>query len=428
MPDVVLPVLDERDALPWVLGRMPDGYAPIVVDNGSRDGSGALAAAAGRAGRGRAAARVRRRVLGRVGGGARRGGLLHGLRRVVRPARAAARRRPGRGRPRRPRARRALGGARRVAGARAGRQRARSRGSCAGAPAVPLRDLGPMRAARRDGAARARDRGPPVRLAAGDGAAARRRPGGGSTRSSSATRRAPGRSKVTGTLRGTVRAVRDMAGGARVSAALLVIAKEPVAGRVKTRLCPPCTPSQAARLARAALEDTLAACDRRRRRRAAGARARRPAGRVAPARLGGRRAARRRASPRGSRPRSRTPAGRRCWSGWTRRRSRPSCSRPGSRRSSGADAVFGPALDGGYWAIGLRRARRCGVRRRADEPRRTPARSSARGWRRSGCGRSTCRRCATWTTSPAARAVAAEAPGSRFAAELALVRPREAAA
>ncbi len=40
---------------------------------------------------------------------------------------------------------------------------------------------------------------------------------------------------------------------------LAVIAKAPVAGRVKTRLCPPCTPPQAAALARAALEDTLAA-------------------------------------------------------------------------------------------------------------------------------------------------------------------------
>jgi glycosyltransferase involved in cell wall biosynthesis len=47
MPDVVLPVLDERDALPWVLERMPAGYAPIVVDNGSTDGSGALAARLG---------------------------------------------------------------------------------------------------------------------------------------------------------------------------------------------------------------------------------------------------------------------------------------------------------------------------------------------------------------------------------------------
>jgi rSAM/selenodomain-associated transferase 1 len=41
--------------------------------------------------------------------------------------------------------------------------------------------------------------------------------------------------------------------------ALLVIAKEPVPGRVKTRLSPPCTPAQAASLARAALEDTLTA-------------------------------------------------------------------------------------------------------------------------------------------------------------------------
>ncbi len=39
--------------------------------------------------------------------------------------------------------------------------------------------------------------------------------------------------------------------------ALLVIAKEPIAGRAKTRMCPPCTPEQAARLAAAALGDTL---------------------------------------------------------------------------------------------------------------------------------------------------------------------------
>lgn len=41
--------------------------------------------------------------------------------------------------------------------------------------------------------------------------------------------------------------------------ALVVIAKAPVEGRVKTRLCPPCTPAQAAALAGAALADTLAA-------------------------------------------------------------------------------------------------------------------------------------------------------------------------
>ena len=44
MPDVVLPVLDEAAAIPGVLARMPSGYVPIVVDNGSTDGSGALAA------------------------------------------------------------------------------------------------------------------------------------------------------------------------------------------------------------------------------------------------------------------------------------------------------------------------------------------------------------------------------------------------
>ena len=40
---------------------------------------------------------------------------------------------------------------------------------------------------------------------------------------------------------------------------LIVNAKQPVPGRVKTRLTPPCTPAQAARLAAAAIEDTLAA-------------------------------------------------------------------------------------------------------------------------------------------------------------------------
>ena len=39
--------------------------------------------------------------------------------------------------------------------------------------------------------------------------------------------------------------------------ALLVIAKEPIPGRVKTRLTPPCTPAEAAELARAAILDTI---------------------------------------------------------------------------------------------------------------------------------------------------------------------------
>ena len=42
---------------------------------------------------------------------------------------------------------------------------------------------------------------------------------------------------------------------------LLVLAKRPVAGRVKTRLCPPLTGAQAARVAAAALTDTLHAVE-----------------------------------------------------------------------------------------------------------------------------------------------------------------------
>lgn len=45
--DVVLPCLNEAAALPWVLERMPPDYRAIVVDNGSTDGSGALAARLG---------------------------------------------------------------------------------------------------------------------------------------------------------------------------------------------------------------------------------------------------------------------------------------------------------------------------------------------------------------------------------------------
>ncbi len=47
MPDVILPVLDEVEAIEWVLTRMPSGYHPIVADNGSTDGSGRLARSLG---------------------------------------------------------------------------------------------------------------------------------------------------------------------------------------------------------------------------------------------------------------------------------------------------------------------------------------------------------------------------------------------
>ncbi|WP_104127502.1 glycosyltransferase family 2 protein [Cryobacterium sp. Y57] len=45
--DVVLPCLNEVQALPWILERMPVGYRAIVVDNGSTDGSAELARSLG---------------------------------------------------------------------------------------------------------------------------------------------------------------------------------------------------------------------------------------------------------------------------------------------------------------------------------------------------------------------------------------------
>jgi len=41
--DVVLPCLNEAPALAWLLARMPAGYHPLVADNGSTDGSADVA-------------------------------------------------------------------------------------------------------------------------------------------------------------------------------------------------------------------------------------------------------------------------------------------------------------------------------------------------------------------------------------------------
>ncbi|MCP3770882.1 MULTISPECIES: glycosyltransferase family 2 protein [unclassified Streptomyces] len=45
--DVVLPCLNEAEALPWVLERIPPGWRALVVDNGSTDGSAEVARAHG---------------------------------------------------------------------------------------------------------------------------------------------------------------------------------------------------------------------------------------------------------------------------------------------------------------------------------------------------------------------------------------------
>ena len=45
--DVILPCLNEAQALPWVLDRMPSWARPIVADNGSTDGSPDIARSLG---------------------------------------------------------------------------------------------------------------------------------------------------------------------------------------------------------------------------------------------------------------------------------------------------------------------------------------------------------------------------------------------
>lgn len=45
--DVILPCLNEAPAVPWMLERMPAGFRPIVVDNGSVDGSDEIARSLG---------------------------------------------------------------------------------------------------------------------------------------------------------------------------------------------------------------------------------------------------------------------------------------------------------------------------------------------------------------------------------------------
>jgi rSAM/selenodomain-associated transferase 1 len=140
-----------------------------------------------------------------------------------------------------------------------------------------------------------------------------------------------------------------------VSAALLVIAKAPVPGRVKTRLSPPCTPEQAARLAAAALVDTLAAVA------AAGGPARRrvlaldgePGAWVPP----GFEVVGQRAGPFGERLAGAFAdvGGPALLVGMDTPQLTPALLEAGlaALAAPGVDAVLGPALDGGYWAIGL---------------------------------------------------------------------------
>jgi glycosyltransferase involved in cell wall biosynthesis len=208
--DVVLPVLDERDALPWVLERMPAGYRPIVADNGSTDGSAELAGALG------AEVVVERR---RGFGWACHAGLQAASADVVCFMDADGSLDPAE----LPRigedvaagdADLVLGARRPAPGAWPLHARAANRLlalELRRRTGVPLHDLGPMRAARRTAllGLDLRDRrfGWPLEMVLRAAAAGWRI----AEHDVAYAPRRGGRSKVTGTVRGTVRAVRDMA-------------------------------------------------------------------------------------------------------------------------------------------------------------------------------------------------------------------------
>ncbi len=199
---------------------------------------------------------------------------------------------------------------------------------------------------------------------------------------------------------------------------LLVIAKSPVPGRVKTRLTPPCTPAEAAALAGAALPDTLHAV------RAA------PAGR--------------RVLVLDGEPGPWLPAGfevvRQGAGGLDDRLAAAfeACTgptllvgmdtpqvTPGLLASVGAlahgDAAFGPAADGGFWALGLGRPDGALLR---GVPMSTPRTGAVQLERLYTAGLRV-RILPTLRdvdTAADAEAVAAEAPDSRFAARWRTVR------
>ena len=88
VPDVIIPVLDEAVAVPALFARVPEDYRPAVVDDGSTDGSGEIAAG-GVGGSGRRTTR-RNRGCGAPGRATGWAGVFHGRRRVARPRRSPA--------------------------------------------------------------------------------------------------------------------------------------------------------------------------------------------------------------------------------------------------------------------------------------------------------------------------------------------------
>jgi glycosyltransferase A (GT-A) superfamily protein (DUF2064 family) len=137
---------------------------------------------------------------------------------------------------------------------------------------------------------------------------------------------------------------------------ILVMAKAPVPGRAKTRLCPPCTPKEAAAIAEAALADTLHAAVSSSFGRCVVALDGSPGPWLPPGV--------RVVTQRGHRFDERLAA---AWAdvggpglqiGMDTPQVTPdlldACG--AALDQAGLDAVLGPATDGGWWAIGLRRA------------------------------------------------------------------------
>lgn len=209
--DLVLPCLDEAAALPWILSRIPEGYRPIVADNGSTDGSPEVAAAHG--------AHVVH-VAQRGFGAAAHAGLLAATADVVCFMDADGSFDPGQlGRVAEP----VLAG---TADLVLGRRRPTTKrawpvharlgnavvaGRLRRAAGLPIHDLGPMRAARREAliALNLRDRrfGYPLEMIVSAARAGWRID---EVDVDYAPRWAGTTSKVTGTLRGTLRTIADM--------------------------------------------------------------------------------------------------------------------------------------------------------------------------------------------------------------------------
>jgi rSAM/selenodomain-associated transferase 1 len=135
----------------------------------------------------------------------------------------------------------------------------------------------------------------------------------------------------------------------------LVMAKAPAPGKVKTRLCPPCTPVQAARLAEAALADTLRVIGAA----AAGVRTLVLSGSY-PAPAGWRVVAQRGDGLAGRLHHAfgdtRRPGTASLLVGMDTPQLTPGLVRAAATALTVArvDAVLGPAEDGGWWALGLR--------------------------------------------------------------------------